>query len=262
MARSDANINWKCLRNRDCGLISVAVWVTNGETRSREGRQQATPAGGASAVPAGGGSSPRSRAASGHQPAGTMTGTRGARCNRATGAGGDPRRLRRLVREAWPGSCTIGMRHSLGQSRGGTPRGERADASRVPRPYGAEEEKYTPPGVPLPFSLVRCFVAERDRDDCRPHRRRHLTTIKFCNLLLEGRWHHSGAKKRAARTSLGRRHSMPSFHAVIPCRHSMPSLPDLIRQSMVRSGLAGGLPPRFICHTSAWTTGSSPVVTM
>jgi hypothetical protein len=41
-----------------------------------------TTVGGASAVPAGGGSSLPFPGGFGHQPAGTMTGVRGARCNR------------------------------------------------------------------------------------------------------------------------------------------------------------------------------------
>ena len=47
-------------------------------SRSRQGRQPATPADGASAVPAGGGSSPPLPGGSGIMPAGTMTGVRGA----------------------------------------------------------------------------------------------------------------------------------------------------------------------------------------
>ena len=43
---------------------------------------QVTAVGGASVVPAGGGSSLLFSVGFGYQPAGTMTGTRGARCNR------------------------------------------------------------------------------------------------------------------------------------------------------------------------------------
>ena len=49
-----------------------------------------TAAGEASAVPAGGGSSLLLPGGFGHQPAGTMTGARGARCNRDRRQAGDP----------------------------------------------------------------------------------------------------------------------------------------------------------------------------
>jgi hypothetical protein len=62
-----------------------------------------TTAGGASAVPAGGGSSLPFPGGFGYQPAGTMTGVRGARCNRGRGTGRDnPAAYWRLPREAWP----------------------------------------------------------------------------------------------------------------------------------------------------------------
>jgi hypothetical protein len=56
-----------------------------------------------------------------------------------------------------------------------------------------------------------------------------------------------------------RRFASESYFFVLPVL-SLASLPDLIRQSMPKRRLRM-LPPAFVCCSSAWTTGSSPVVT-
>ena len=73
-----------------------------------------TAVGGASAVPAGKGSSPLLSGGLGIMPAGTMTGTRGARCNRVRRWRGIPAALGAVSREAWP-ELSLGMRESLGR---------------------------------------------------------------------------------------------------------------------------------------------------
>ena len=65
------------------------------------GRQPVTPVDGARAVPAGWGSSLRLPGGFGHQPAGTMTGARGARCKRNGAGGGNPPLTGADLREAW-----------------------------------------------------------------------------------------------------------------------------------------------------------------
>ena len=73
----------------------------------------------------------------GHQPAGTMTGARGARCNWV--------RHRRHVRFVWctysgkPGpSCALGTTTPFGESRGGTP--EDVLPPPFPPPHAGEDE--------------------------------------------------------------------------------------------------------------------------
>jgi hypothetical protein len=63
----------------------------------------------------------------GHQPAGTMTGARGASLQPGPRCGVNPRPYRRRVpREAWPEAEPLGCVSPLGKSRGGTPQGVRA----------------------------------------------------------------------------------------------------------------------------------------
>jgi hypothetical protein len=57
--------------------------------------------------------------------AGIMTGMRGARWNRGGRRRDTPAIDRRLLRETWSG-LHLGMRESQGESRSGTPEGERA----------------------------------------------------------------------------------------------------------------------------------------
>ena len=74
-----------------------------------------TAAGGASAVPAGGGSSLLLPGGFGHQPAGTMTGARGARCNRDRRQAGVPCQSFGAC-PAKPGpKLSLGMHESLGR---------------------------------------------------------------------------------------------------------------------------------------------------
>jgi len=62
----------------------------------------------------------------GHQPAGIMTGMRGARCNRNGAGGGNPPLTGAALREAWSEAEPLGCVSPLDKSRGGTPEGERA----------------------------------------------------------------------------------------------------------------------------------------
>ena len=88
-------------------------------------------------------------------PAGTMTGLRGARCNRGR---------RRRETPARFGACSAkpgpkphqGMRESLGQNRSGTPTGERALRRVRASPQG-EAGRPASVGVLLPFSFFRSF---------------------------------------------------------------------------------------------------------
>src|ERR1700730_19377785 len=74
-----------------------------------QGRQPATPAGGARVVPAGGGSSPPLPGGSGIMPAGTMTGVRGASLQAGPApAGGTPPLIGAKSREAWPDAEPLG----------------------------------------------------------------------------------------------------------------------------------------------------------
>src|SRR5580700_6424150 len=104
-----------------------------------------------------------------------------------TGAGGaslDWDRRRRVTpvqtasQEAWPEAEPLGWNTPLGESRGGTPEGERAlqGASRIARCGGCGPASF---GVPLPFiSSFLSWLAELDRDGSRIHRRRLLTKIR------------------------------------------------------------------------------------
>ena len=59
-------------------------------------------------------------------PAGTMTGARGARCNRGRRRRGNPPLTGAALREAWSEAEPLGCVSPLDKSRGGTPTGERA----------------------------------------------------------------------------------------------------------------------------------------
>jgi hypothetical protein len=72
------------------------------------------------------GSSPRLPGGFGHQSAGTMTGTRGARCNRGRRRRGHPPLTGAALREAWSEAESSGCVSPLDESRGGTPEGVRA----------------------------------------------------------------------------------------------------------------------------------------
>ena len=67
-----------------------------------------------------------SRAVSDIMPAGTMTGARGARCNRGRRRRDNPPLTGAALREAWSEAEPLGCVSPLGKSRGGTPKGERA----------------------------------------------------------------------------------------------------------------------------------------
>ncbi len=103
-------------------------------------------------MPAGGGFVPFALGRLGHQSAGTMTGARGARCNR-----GERRRetpATKGARSAKHGPGThLGMRESQGQSRSGTPTGERALARVRASPQG-EAGRPASVGVLLPFFFL------------------------------------------------------------------------------------------------------------
>ena len=110
-----------------------------------------TAVGGASAVPAGEGSSPLLSGGSGIMPAGTMTGTRGARCNRGRCWRSEARRFGCLPREAWP-ELSLGMRESLGREpwwnaeRYAAPKRGQCRSPQGCGGYGTASY-----GVPLPF---------------------------------------------------------------------------------------------------------------
>jgi hypothetical protein len=107
-----------------------------------------------------------SRAASGIMPAGTMTGMRGARCNRGRRRRDTPAIYRRCAREAWPDAAFLGCVSPLGESRRGTPTGERAFAKvrAAPKGTAVTEQRLSafcflylvprpilmPPATPLP----------------------------------------------------------------------------------------------------------------
>ena len=67
-----------------------------------------------------------SRAVSDIMPAGTMTGMRGARCNRGRRRRGHPPLIGAALREAWSEAESLGCVSPLDKSRGGTPEGVRA----------------------------------------------------------------------------------------------------------------------------------------
>ena len=69
----------------------------------------------------------------GHQPAGTMTGVRGARCKRGRRRRSEARRFGRLSREAWPEAEPLGCVSPSGESRRGTPEGVLS----LPRGWGS-----------------------------------------------------------------------------------------------------------------------------
>jgi hypothetical protein len=146
-----------------------------------------------------------SRAASGIMPAGTMTGTRGARCNRGRRRRETPAILGAAPREAWPEAESLGCVSPLDKSRRGTPTGERAlQGARWPRGTAVEQQRLSA------FRFLFCFFrscAVPDRDAPALHSRLRLTKIGFCFLaarffgFLAWLAHNSGAKKkRAART--------------------------------------------------------------
>jgi len=94
----------------------------------------------------------------GHQSAGIMTGTRGARCNRSrrrreTPASSGARAAKHGLRPH------LGMRESQGQSRGGTPEGERTlQGARRNASCGGYGLRLTAFRILLFRSFVRSFV--------------------------------------------------------------------------------------------------------
>jgi hypothetical protein len=92
----------------------------------------------------------RSRAASGPRSSGTMTGLRGARC---TGAGEGPPVCTRRFQETRPGAELRGQ--SLGERRGGAPKGERVPLDARPRPK--REQVATSDRVARPHGTVAPF---------------------------------------------------------------------------------------------------------
>ena len=177
-------------------LTSVAISATNHQSRSRKGRRPGD-AGWRSECGARGRRLVTSAPGRlGHQPAGTMTGTRGASLQPGPAlAGGTPPLIGAKSREAWPEAEPWGCVSSFGESRGGTPEGV------LPPPVpggGSGGGSAAPPPCPPPragedkvgvrrleirvcrrsasfsffsFLAFLSWLAEHDRAEGRSHRR-------------------------------------------------------------------------------------------
>ena len=141
------------------------------------------------------GSSPSRSGGFGHQSAGTMTGARGARCNRGRRRRETPARLGACSAKPGP-EPHLGMRESQGESRRGTPTGERALRRVRAAPYGAAGRP-APFGVLLPFlPFVRapCLIVMNPADPL-PVR---LTKVGIAARFLGVAWAKLGARTKSA----------------------------------------------------------------
>ena len=112
----------------------------------------------------------------GHQPAGTMTGARGASLEVPHRlAGNPPREL--VCHEAWP-RLSLGMNSPIGTEPWWDAERRARSALRAPHPKGAEVG-YASVGVPLPcfFPLLHFVAQSADREDTGVHRRHPLAKI-------------------------------------------------------------------------------------
>ena len=112
----------------------------------------------------------------GHQPAGTMTGARGASLEVPQGlAGLLPREP--VCHEAWP-RLSLGMNSPIGTEPWWDAERRARSALRAPHPKGAEVG-YASVGVPLPcfFPFLHFVARNADREDTGSHRRCSLAKI-------------------------------------------------------------------------------------
>jgi hypothetical protein len=102
----------------------------------------------------------------GHQPAGTMTGVRGARCNRDRRQAGYPRRFSVTGLAKHGPSCALGTTTPFGQSRGGTPEDVRTLGC-VPRPARLRRLRNSVLRRSASFLSFSSFVARIERNEIR-----------------------------------------------------------------------------------------------
>jgi hypothetical protein len=137
-----------------------------------------------------------SRAASGIMPAGTMTGTRGARCNRGRRRRDTPATYRRCAPRSLARCRVLGMRESLGREPpwNADRRARHCKGARCAQRHSGYGTASV--GVLLPF----LFGAASDLDASgQSHCRIYLTKIGVAESFWEGLSQNSGANKNAPR---------------------------------------------------------------